>query len=1061
MTTEATTTAGGGGAPGSAAHTRFDLGEVIAGSGAAQVVAASDRRLGREVAITVVPAGATAADGADRLREARIVALLDHPGVVTVHEIAKGPDGKSYVVMRRTSGESLAELIRHAGQGPRAGAIGTPHAAVGVMLHVCDALSRAHAMGVVHRDVRPEHILIGSHGEVVLAGWASALQGGAAAASSPTAPGAEAAAVTAVNGAVAVDGPAADAGAAAPSAGASAPAPVGHPAYMAPEQARGEPADERSDIYAVGATLFHALLLRSPATAIEPAAALAARARGRASAPTATEKERLPTDLLLVLARAMAAEPMLRQQSISELRRDLVACQEGVAAAAVVDPLPVRVVRRLWRHRHALMVLGTLLLAVAAVGGTLAWERHADAERWGEPVVDEHFSDDRWRERWLEFQPGTWKRDGDRLVTCGPGPAFLIDPKRHEVPCAIEYDAEITPGSPPCDLSCMWWQGDNIRANLRHFADWNDGGYWVQLGAQDNNFCSIERHPGGQRVAYVERSLAVGVVHHMRIEFERDAVRAYVDGELWLEHRDLFPASSGYIGLYGYYPGKAFTNVRIWNKGVPERISVLAVGDAAYLRGNWHEAAEEWRQVADSHPGTGLAADAKLRTGLAEWRDGHRDQARADWKGLDGERDGIAAVMRLQGVWDDGDLSGFSSGFAALWQMHPEQHVRMIDLWMNCFTTANGNLHRLAAEPAERSLLALRDQVFPDDRATAWDASILLIRYGRFEDALARAKRPVDRQDALFSLGRNRELVAMPEVMPFYVFFGNLAMGRIDDALKTKQRLPFYLTYALAKAGRFPEATQAARGDPAAHLTAGAGGDRALGEAMAGVLFGDPSSALGVSGWGGELADAALIQLGRTEQAASHPLSGSCWVAQVLLRQEDRPEAEFFGSRRDWQQARWLRALDDGKVPDPVLAEAVAKMPVDHAAWCSWFVPLFAQPLVDGRLSGDDGQAYLVKLAADTDGTLAQRPHFLALLVAGKVSKDDFLAQPIRAEAGAWFQVGTALRAALAGDKPAELAAWQTYRALPMQQRLCGGITVDPTVERFAAWRSAQVSAKP
>ena len=1020
--TDAAGTNGGGPPPGSAAHGRFALGEAISGIGAgvgdAQVLAASDRRLGREVAITVLAADAADSASADaqRMREARIVALLDHPGVVTVHEIANGPDGKNYVVMRRTVGETLARVISHDGGGTDGGAIATPHGVIAVMLHVCDALSRAHALGIVHRDVRPAHILIGSHGEVVLAGWAAALR-----------------------------------------PGEPAPAIANDPAYIAPELARGEAADERSDVYAVGATLFHALLRRSPATAIEPAAALAARARGRASAPTAGERARLPGDVIAVMMRAMAADPALRQHAINELREDLQHCQEGFAAR-VSEPTPVALVRWLWRHRLALSTGMLVILVLAGIAGSLLWQRHEGTERWGKPVVDEHFSDDRWRERWLEYQPGTWKRDGDRLVSCGPGPARLIDPKRHEVPCAIEYDGEITPGSPPSDLSCIWWEGDNIRANLRHFADASDGGYWVQLGANDNSFCSIERQPGMQRVAYADRSLTPGVVHHMRIEFERDSIRAYVDGELWLEHKDLFPVSSGYIGLYAYYPGKAFSNVRIWNKGVPETISVLAVGDAAYLRGNWHEAAEEWRQVADSLPGTELAADAKLRTGLAEWRDNHRDLARKEWAGLTGERGGIAAVMRLQGLWDDGDRDGFAAGFAAAWQMRPEQHLRLVDLWMSIFSQVNADPHRLAVEAAERSLLALRDQVFVDDRASAWDADILLIRYGRAEDALARAKRPVDTQDALFALGRTRELVALPEIFPYYVFQANLALGRIDDALKTKQKLPFYLTYALAKAGRFAAAAQAAQGDPGDHLIAGAGSDRAAGEAMYAVLAGDPRAALGITGWGGELADAARIQLGQVAETAAHPVNGGSWVAQVLLRQEDRPEAEFCGARADWNQAKWLRALEDGHQPDAAISAAVAGAPL-VTSWGSWFVPMFAQPLIDGRLAGDAGLAYLTKLAADTDDICAQRPHFLALLIAGKISREDFLNQPIRAEAMAWFEVGTAIRADLDGRTADETAAWKAYQALPMQQRLCAGITVEPTLERFAAWRLATLAA--
>jgi AraC-like DNA-binding protein len=663
-----------------------------------------------------------------------------------------------------------------------------------------------------------------------------------------------------------------------------------------------------------------------------------------------------------------------------------------------------------------------------------------DQARWGAPLVEERFGDDGWRARWLEMSDGTWRRDGERIVTCGPGGSVLINQRRFEAPCAIEYSAEITPGSSPSDLSCVWWEGDDLVANRGRFFDYDHPGYMVQFGAHSNSYSTIHRNPGAQRVSFSTRCPVPGRVHAIRVEIEHDAVRAYVDGELWLEHRDLFPAASGYFALYGYFPGKAFFDVRIWSKGVPERISVLAIGDDAYLRGNWRAAARAWRRVMDSHPDTPLAADAQLRTGLAEWRSGDRPAAEAAWRGLTGMRADLAATMRLEGAWEYGDIAGFVRSFTALWRTQPAMRARLGALWSVCVASGLG-LPPLPREPGLRAMLALREAVFPDDEATAIYAAHLLIDFGRAADVLTLTTQVVPVVEALRALGRNREILARKGAVLYERQMANLALGRIDDALALEPLLPWDRGFILAKAGR--------------HDQARLHGDQAL----VGVLCGDPAPTLATApdapavNTHAELADAARLQLGQVAIAADRPVHrDGCWIAQALLRREDRPE-RWWGSRALLHQARWVRALEDTGAADPALTAAVEADAIAHDRWGGWFIPWFALPFIAGRLAGRAGAAALARLARQTDGTFAQRPHFLALLLAGRTTRTAFLAQPIRSEAEAWHAIGTALRAELDGDAAGARRAWQAYAALPMQRRLLDRYAVEPLVERFARWR--------
>jgi serine/threonine protein kinase len=184
--------------------TRYDVEEEIGRGGMGIVFRGRDRELAREVAIKV-----TRWPGADveRLRdEARVLATLDHPGIVPVHDAGRLPDGRAYYVMALVRGERFdARAAR-----------GTLADRLRLFDRVCDTVAFAHARSVIHRDLKPANIMVGPFSDVRVLDWGLARLG-----SDPGSP------VTHI---------------------------AGTEGYMAPEQARGL-ADERSDVYALGAIL--------------------------------------------------------------------------------------------------------------------------------------------------------------------------------------------------------------------------------------------------------------------------------------------------------------------------------------------------------------------------------------------------------------------------------------------------------------------------------------------------------------------------------------------------------------------------------------------------------------------------------------------------------------------------------------------------------------------------------------------------------------------------------------------------------------------------------------
>ena len=213
---------------------RFEVVGPLGRGGMGVVLEARDRRLGRDVAIKVL-SGARMYDGVARARferEARAAARLSDPSIVTVHELASSGD---YMVMELVRGESLKERLERgalpAGEVRRFGAA------------LCRALSVAHAAGVIHRDVKPSNVLIDGAERIRLADFGIA---------------------TFTDAELTVTG-----------------VMIGTPAYMAPEQLRGGAVDARSDLYAVGATLFEAAtgrMLNDPADPCrDPASAVPCR----------------------------------------------------------------------------------------------------------------------------------------------------------------------------------------------------------------------------------------------------------------------------------------------------------------------------------------------------------------------------------------------------------------------------------------------------------------------------------------------------------------------------------------------------------------------------------------------------------------------------------------------------------------------------------------------------------------------------------------------------------------------------------------------------------------
>jgi eukaryotic-like serine/threonine-protein kinase len=292
--------------------TRYALGPKLGQGGMGAVYAATDQQLGREVALKV--SSAIAPELAERLtREAHTIAQLEHPGIVPVHDAGVLPDGRVWYAMKLVKGERLDVWARGA----------EPKAVLRLFQRICEAVAFAHARDVLHRDLKPENVMVGAFGEALVMDWGLAKHLGAAELPATFAPApAPSSALATLPGSA-----------------------VGTPAYMAPEQRRGDLAaiGKATDIYGLGATLYTLLAGTPP---------------GERPAPL---PDTVPRPLASIVAKAMAPAAGDRYASARELGEDVARFLEQDRVRAHPETFVEKAGRFISRNRVVLSLLAAYL----------------------------------------------------------------------------------------------------------------------------------------------------------------------------------------------------------------------------------------------------------------------------------------------------------------------------------------------------------------------------------------------------------------------------------------------------------------------------------------------------------------------------------------------------------------------------------------------------------------------------------------------------------------------------------------------------------------------------
>jgi serine/threonine protein kinase len=298
--------------------TRYNLLRYVACGGMGSVWLAEDTVLKRRVVLKVLHLAAAADDLDVRLfREARILAGLEHPGMVPVHDAGTLADGRAFCCMKYVEGQTLAQHVAILNLPDR----------LRLLQRIAEPLDFAHARGFIHRDLKPDNVMIGAFGEVLVMDWGLAkvgvtsLEAGETEITTAVQPAQKTSLRVTGQGSV-----------------------LGTQGYMSPEQARGDiEVDHRTDIFSLGAILTFMLTRSAPG-----------------ELPAASGS--VPRPLRAICEKAMAADANARYQSAREMTADITHYLNGEPVSAYPESLLERSGRVFARHRTAVVLVAVYLI---------------------------------------------------------------------------------------------------------------------------------------------------------------------------------------------------------------------------------------------------------------------------------------------------------------------------------------------------------------------------------------------------------------------------------------------------------------------------------------------------------------------------------------------------------------------------------------------------------------------------------------------------------------------------------------------------------------------------
>jgi hypothetical protein len=1010
---------------------RYEIADRLGQGSGGTVWAVNDHRLARPLAVKVLNHGGNRGEFVD---EARINAELQHPNVLPVYDLDLTTDGEPCFMMKRVEGTSLGAALR---ADPRPASVATVNGVVSVFIAVAQALAYAHSRGIIHQDVKPDNILLGAYGEVLLVDWGCAVRGEARGRQIH-----------------------------------------GTPLYMAPEQARREYTNAASDVYAFGASFFHALVGRPPTIPVDDVEVFWNRKRdGLIDAPDARERAGVPPALLAIAMRALAAAPGARYSGVEAMLADLRAYQAGLAVSAHHEALWRILLRWYRRHRSECWIALIALVLVAMTGGMWWREKAREGSSW-QLVTDDAFGETatvaaRWhlvaldwtgkrRDAPLDAQHGAAFTNGTLVLG---NPDTLSDVVLRDRLCgslAMEWDVVPLTGQ---NLNCFLGEDRNSGYTF-HVAGYGDPSY-VAL-TRGNGIDAV----GGALLATasLDPPIQKGSTYHFRIEREGSRLRLFIDGRTIIDLDcpiDVLAAAPTAVGFDTWAGHRLrISHVQLWTRPLPERISPLAVAGALDAAGNTNEARRQYLDLAKAYGDSDLGVEASFHAALLALRRPAESGA-ATAPAATGPAVPAGATSAAEAPLP-ATVTAQEQAVLDLVAAHP-RHPFAPYILAELHAAAIGNGDDPMAERARAALLAYpghpamqrvlfdigADRIaaivpqavsggypaMPPDSAVA----TILTEVGRMETWARRYGLPVATNRLMESANRTLAICGRQDIVlahwPAHDRQRGPALienGHLEEALRDWSHLNGVRSTCLNALGRLSElaaiddegrlhvmlATNDIAGLRREHPHEEYTAEHMIGSGMAADVANDPAFPIPARGW-------ALLTLGRIADAEA--LAGRDMrvmeACQLARGQEDEALSQHGDCFVPYRVAiaRWRRGDHQGA--RDLLALAHRTGPV-----CMYMDQVFAYYLVPAliSLSAGDAAGARAQVAASLDPTAHSNGlvyWHIAAYACGREDAAAFRAQPWKQDLDLHFLLAEGLRADLVGESAKARTAYAAYLA--------------------------------
>ena len=1013
--------------------TRFALGEAL-GTGSTGIVhAVYDAALDRKVALKILGSGAGQDDRRSAfLNEARLTAAIQHPGVLPVFDLGLTGGGQPYFSMGRLEGISLGEVVRASRLGSRHPRIAAINAVVSIAIALCQVVGYAHRRRIVHQDIKPDNIFLGEFGEVLLLDWGCAVRLGD----------------RSVKHSV-----------------------YGTPLYMSPEQSRNESSDERSDQYCLGATLFHLLILRLPTWHGDNAVFWQKKRTGVIDPIDPGSRKLIPTPLIEIVLKAMAADPNERYASIDIMRRDLENFQAGLAVTAHRESL-LQTAGRWYRHNRKLSWVGAVAaVAVAGLGYSLwhdrqlenaAWRQvHAESFKGATPVGLSGLWSGVARD-WTAAAAEMPSLADPTYFTCSPeGLTLTAHSGYTEVlyTCGVlgnlrvEWDAEVLDQA--LNLNCFVGSRNREHSYLFSIGGWDDPSNCVLTY--------------GTQAIELSQTTATPVVANHWYHFVLERVDRRIclrrDGETLfdlLTPDDLDPGDQ----VFGFDTCNGnrlrISGLVISAQPLAERISPLAVGDKLFRLADYKNASAQYQEIRDAYHGSGLDLEAEYRMALCALRLGDNDRGLALLDDFEKNAPGHRLlpyalherwrVLAARGDRDDRDnathlakhLADANADPTLLRAIYSELIVLRRPLFESHSLVPPGT--PVAADPLAQPLAALHEI----------DQYAALCRVASRDSELVRAAtqflRYHDRDDlVLANFADNRPACAL----------SLLNQGKYDEVLEKFHDLSVPCSYALeaqAKwadilAGSYPPDVTIEALARTGHLDdalARFPGSQSCGDWL--IRAGRAPEAITWLAGNNDLKALALSKLGKPEDGLA--VAQSPYVRAPLLITMKRYDEAMALLPQDlgiaWSCAIGLRR-DGNAAAARVLEARLATADINHdrnGQWFAGYIMPRVMAVLDG--GGKDWSAQFTAIMDKHRTACGQRLwHGLALLT-GAEDVAAFQGQPYQLGVKAYAEFLQGVKADLHGDAAGALAHYRAVAAWDDRE-----VQFEYSEQQFLAWRLA------